>query len=227
MILFIFLQDNISNSNENKIKKLESENKDLQDELNNEKLKYNNLLSQNSQLQKENTNLKNKIKSFEKINNDLVNENNQLKQQIIKSNNQLISLTNNLQNSNILSNNQYNINDYSFVKLIKDKEDIINDLNEKLKRFPFILEKNEKLMSVIFSSMNQKINYSIVCKNTDNIHNLEGILYKEYPNLFERQNYFYLCKGKLINKFQTLESNQIKNGDTIILSSNDDTGIFN
>ena len=67
MILFIFLQDNISNSNENKIKKLESENKDLQDELNNEKLKYNNLLSQNSQLQKENTNLKNKIKSFEKL----------------------------------------------------------------------------------------------------------------------------------------------------------------
>ena len=206
---------------------MESDNKDLQDELNNERLKNNNLLSQNSQLQKENTNLKNKIKSFEKINNDLVNENNQLKQQIIKSNNQLISLTNNLQNSNILSNNQYNINDYSFVKLIKDKEDIINDLNEKLKRFPFILEKNEKLMSVIFSSMNQKINYSIVCKNTDNIHYLEGILYKEYPNLFERQNYFYLCKGKLINKFQTLESNQIKNGDTIILSSNDDTGIFN
>ena len=206
---------------------MESDNKDLQDELNNERLKNNNLLSQNSQLQKENTNLKNKIKSFEKINDDLVNENNQLKQQIIKSNNQLISLTNNLQNSNILSNNQYNINDYSFVKLIKDKEDIINDLNEKLKRFPFILEKNEKLMSVIFSSMNQKINYSIVCKNTDNIHNLEGILYKEYPNLFERQNYFYLCKGKLLNKFQTLESNQIKNGDTIILSSNDDTGIFN
>ena len=206
---------------------MESDNKDLQDLLNNERLKNNNLLSQNSQLQKENTNLKNKIKSFEKINNDLVNENNQLKQQIIISNNQLISLTNKLQNSNILSNNQYNTNDYSFIKLIKDKEDIINDLNEKLKRFPFILEKNEKLMSVIFSSMNQKINYSIVCKNTDNIHNLEGILYKEYPNLFERQNYFYLCKGKLINKFQTLESNQIKNGDTIILSSNDETGIFN
>ena len=206
---------------------MEPDKKYLQDELNKEKLKYNNLLSKNNQLQKENTNLKNKIKSFEKINNDLVNENNQLKQQIIKSNNQLISLTNNLQNSNILSNNQYNTNDYSFVKLIKDKEDIINDLNEKLKRFPFILEKNEKLMSIIFSSMNQKINYSIVCKNTDNIHNLEGILYKEYPNLFERQNYFYLCKGKLINKFQTLESNQIKNGDTIILSSNDETGIFN
>ena len=206
---------------------MEPDNKYLQDELNKEKLKYNNLLSKNNQLQKENTNLKNKIKSFEKINNDLVNENNQLKQQIIKSNNQLISLTNNLQNSNILSNNQYNTNDYSFIKLIKDKEDKINDLNEKLKRFPFILEKNEKLMSIIFSSMNQKINYSIACKNTDNIHNLEGILYKEYPNLFERQNYFYLCKGKLINKFQTLESNQIKNGDTIILSSNDETGIFN
>ena len=46
---------------------MESDNKDLQDELNNERLKNNNLLSQNSQLQKENTNLKNKIKSFEKL----------------------------------------------------------------------------------------------------------------------------------------------------------------
>ena len=110
----------------------------------------------------------------------------------------------------------------SFIKLIKNKEDIINDLNEKLKRFPFILEKNEKLMSLIFSSVNQQINYSIVCKNTDSIYKLEGELYKEYPDLFERQNYIFLCKGNLINKYQTFESNHIKNGDTIILNSNDD-----
>ena len=110
----------------------------------------------------------------------------------------------------------------SFIKLIKNKEDIINDLNEKIKRFPFILEKNEKLMSLIFSSVNQQINYSIVCKNTDTINKLEADLYKEYPDLFERQNYMFLCKGKLISKYQTFESNHIKNGDTIILNSNDD-----
>ena len=76
-------------------------------------------------------------------------------------------------------------------------------------------------MSLIFSSVNQQINYSIVCKNTDSIYKLEGELYKEYPDLFERQNYFFLCKGKVINKYQTFESNHIKNGDTIILNSND------
>ena len=188
---------------------MESDIKDLQAELNSEKNKYNNLLRQNDQLQKENTNLKNKISEFEIAINSLV------------------SLTKTLQNSNILSNNQNNSNDYSLIKLIKDKEDIINDLNEKLKRFPFILEKNEKLMSIIFSSMNQKINYSVVCKNTDNINRLEEILYKEYPDLFERQNYFYLCKGKLINRYQTFESNHINNGDTIILNSNEDSGLFN
>ena len=194
MILFIILQGNISNSNENKIKKLELDIKDLQVELNSEKNKYNNLLKQNSQLQKENTNLRNKISEFENTINILSNENNQLKQRVIQSNDQIISLTKNLQNSSILSNNQNNSNDYSLIKMIKDKEDIINDLNEKLKRFPFILEKNEKLISIIFSSMNQKINYSIVCKNTDNIHKLEEILYKEYPDFFERPNYFYYAK---------------------------------
>ena len=143
----------------------------------------------------------------------------------IQSQNQKINSLNYLKNLNSSSNNQNNSNEY-FVKSIREKENIINDLKEKLKRFPFILEKNEKLMSVIFSSVNQKINYSIVCKNTDNIHKLEEELYKEYPSLFERHNYFFLSKGKVLGKYQTLESNHIKNGDTIILNSNEDSGLF-
>ena len=143
----------------------------------------------------------------------------------IQSQNQKINSLNYLKNLNSSSNNQDNSNEY-FVKSIREKENIINDLKEKLKRFPFILEKNEKLMSVIFSSVNQKINYSIVCKNTDNIHKLEEELYKEYPSLFERHNYFFLSKGKVLGKYQTLESNHIKNGDTIILNSNEDSGLF-
>ena len=201
---------------------MESDIKDLQAELNNEKNKYNNLLRQNSQLQKENTTLKNKINEYEITVNSLSNENNKLKQRVIELNDQIESLIKNMQNSNVLLNNQNNSNDFSLIKMIKDKEDIINDLNEKLKRFPFILEKNEKLMSIIFSSTNQKINYSVVCKNTDNINRLEEILYKEYPDLFERQNYIYLCKGKVITRYQTFEINHINNGDTIILNSNED-----
>ena len=130
-----------------------------------------------------------------------------------------------IDNTNNISNSKFNSND-SIIKLIKDKEDIINDLNEKLKRFPFILEKNEKLMSIIFSSVDQKINYSVVCKNTDNIHKIEEELYKEYPNLLENKYYIFLCKGKIINRYQTFESNHIKNGDTIIMNSNEDSGLF-
>ena len=94
------------------------------------------------------------------------------------------------------------------------------DLQEKLNRFPFILKKNEKLMSIIFSSVGQNIHYSIVCKNTDDLNKLERELYREYPQFSETDNYF-MCKGKVINKFHTFESNHIKNGDVILVNKRD------
>ena len=93
------------------------------------------------------------------------------------------------------------------------------DLNEKLKRYPCILEENEKLISIIFTSVDQKIHYSLVCKNTDTINKLEAELYKEYPEFSEADNYF-MCKGNILNKFKTFEINKIKNGDVIILNQN-------
>ena len=198
---------------EEKIKRLESNLKD-------EKNKCNILLNKIELLENENSQLKNKINLYNKqqnIKNDLLNDIKQLKNQTIQSHNHFLNSLNNLENTINISNGNINSND-SFLKLNKDKENIINDLNEKLKRFPFILEKNEKLISVIFSSFDEKINYSVICKNTDNIHKIEDELYKEYPNLFENQNIIFLYKGKIINRYQTLESNHIKNGDTIILN---------
>ena len=107
-----------------------------------------------------------------------------------------------------------------FINLINEKENIIKDLKEKIQRYPFVLEKNEKIMSIIFSSVNQKVNYPMVCKNTDTIHKLEEKLYEEYPNLSESENYF-LCKGKVLDKFQSFEKNNIKDGDIILLNQND------
>ena len=106
-------------------------------------------------------------------------------------------------------------------KKIDKLNEKIEDLTEKLKRFPFILEENEKIMSVIFTSTDQKLHYSMVCKNTDTIHDLEKDLYKEFPDYSDVENIF-LCKGKLINKFQSFECNKIKNGDIIILNVRDD-----
>ncbi len=79
---------------------------------------------------------------------------------------------------NNISNIQNNSYD-KLINLINEKENIIKDLKEKIQRYPFVLEKNEKIMSIIFSSVNQKVNYSMVCKNTDTIHKLEEKLYEE------------------------------------------------
>ena len=93
----------------------------------------------------------------------------------------------------------------------------IEELTEKINRYPFILEKNEKMLSIVFISISQNVNYSMICKNTDSIHKLEEELYKEYPNLAEGDNYF-LCKGTVVNKFKKFEELNIKNGDAILIN---------
>ena len=123
-----------------------------------------------------------------------------------------------------MNNIQNNSND-KLINLLSQKEEQIKELKEKIKRYPFVLEKNERLMAIIFYSVDQKVHYPMICKNTDTIHKLEEKLYEEYPKLSERENYF-LCKGGLINKFQSFEKMKIKNGDIIVLNQNDSSQIF-
>ena len=106
-------------------------------------------------------------------------------------------------------------------KKIESLNEIIDDLNAKLKRYPFILERGEKIMSIVFTSVNQKINYSMICKNTDTINKLESELYKEYPKLAET-NYYFICNGTKVNKFKKFEELKIKSGDIIILNEIED-----
>ena len=194
---------NIKNSNESKDKKtqeLEANVSILNKQLSEAKKKI-------SDLSKENSELKQIIDELNLSKNNQQKENSELKQKI--------------KELNLKINNQTNPNNPNIHIKINELYEKIEDLQEKLKRFPFILEKNEKLMSIIFSSVDQKIHYSIVCKNTDNINKLEGELYREYPQFSETDNYF-MCKGKLLNKFHTFESNNIKNGDVIIVNQRDD-----
>ena len=143
-------------------------------------------------------------------NNSLYDENSKLKKKIKELNLKIKNL-----NIQINPNNNNN----NSIKVIELYEKIV-DLQEKLNRFPFILEKNEKLISIIFSSVSQNIHYSIICKNTDAINKLERELYREYPQFSQTDNYF-MCKGKVINKFHTFESNHINNGDVILVNQRD------
>ena len=185
--------------------KLSSSNMNNNNQKNDEDEKIKNL--------EENINILNEQLSKEKNKNNILSqENSQLKNKIAELNFKI-----NNQNNQKNPNNQIKMNEL-YEKIL--------DLQEKLKRFPFILEKNEKLMSIIFSSVDQKIHYSIVCKNTDKINKLEEELYKKYPQFSETDNYF-MCKGKILNKFHTFEKNNIKNGDIIIVNHSESKKLLN
>ena len=85
---------------------------------------------------------------------------------------------------------------------------------------------NEKLISIIFESSDQTMRYSMICKNTNTLSDLEKKLYKKFPNFVDSDNMF-LCKGTMVNRNKSLESYKIKNGDIIVVSKRDDEDIKN
>ena len=105
----------------------------------------------------------------------------------------------------------------SLIETIIEKDKEIKELKLKLSRLPFVLEEGEKLMSIIFISSDQKLHFSVICKNTDKFHKIEGQLYESFPEYSENDNFFIL-NGKKINRYKTLEENGIKNNDIIILN---------
>ena len=92
-----------------------------------------------------------------------------------------------------------------------------NELKELKLKISVELSKEDKLISVIFISFDQKIHYSMICKSNDLFSRLENELYKEYKSYKETENYF-LVNGKRINRYNTLEQNGIKNSDIISLN---------
>ena len=100
--------------------------------------------------------------------------------------------------------------------LIKQLYQKIDELKDELSRYPSELSKGEKLISVIFTSSDKMILYSVICKNTEQFIKLEEKLYNNYPEYSESYNIF-MVKGKKINKLKTLDENKIKDSDNIIL----------
>ena len=182
----------------------------LNNEINKSKqltIEINNLKKQNNNLTTENDNLKNQINDGKRTIDNLLEENKKLKEKIEGLKIQLQQ-----------KNNQSSENDSNEITQLYKQ---IYNLNETLKRYPVILEKNEKLISIIFASSDQTMHYSMICKNTDTLSYLEPKLYKEYPDFLDSDNMF-LCKGTVINKYKTFESYKIKNGDILVLNKRDD-----
>ena len=197
----------IKNENKNDISK-DNEIERLKRELKEEKEKNKNLENIINELRTKNKNdtqkLKNEIKSYVEKIEKLSMENNNLKDK--------------MKRQGVQNNTDEIVRLYKKIEGLNEK---IDDLNAKLKRYPFILEEGEKIMSIIFTSVDQKINYSMICKNTDTIHKLEEQLYKEYPKLGGAE-YYFICNGAKVKKFKTLEELKIKSGDVIVLNEVED-----
>ena len=197
-------------TNKKEISKDNNEIDTLRKQLNEERNK-------NKILEDENKALKNRINNLTQDYDNKI-KNYIMKIEALNKSIQKLSLENNDLQSKINSqNNINNSNDSEIVKLYKR----IDELTEKIKRYPFVLEKDEEMLSVVFMSGSQKFTYSMICKNTDTIHALESQLYTRFPELSETENYF-LCKGTIANKFKKFKELKIKNGDIIIINQKED-----
>ncbi len=93
----------------------------------------------------------------------------------------------------------------------KTKLNIINDIKLNI---PLQIKSEEKMMSIIFISIDQNIHYSIICKNTDIFANIEKIFYDKYPEYKNIRNEFFV-NGNKVDRFKNIDDNKIKNSDII------------
>ena len=151
--------------------------------------------------------LKEKIKQLEK-------ENNELKKNKIKYENEIrnIKIKINELNDKIYYNNK------EIIELNKK----LNQNNEEIKKFKsgeIFKQKGEKKIPLIFRSMDQFLDYTIFCDNTDNFSKVEQLLYEKFPE-YKTNKIIFLCNGKAINRYKTIEENGLKHNSVILLSYN-------
>ena len=117
---------------------------------------------------------------------------------------------------NNLQNQLNNINNKikSYQNIINQKEQELNKLKLELQN---INSQNRqyidinKIMSVNFISMDQKIHFSVPCIDTNTFAEVEEKLYKQFPEYRETNNSF-LANGQQVLRFKTIRQNNIENG---------------
>ena len=206
-----------SNDNKNKeIRKMHS----FEEENKNYKIQIEQFDIENKILKEQIKNLNIKNKENDKRIKDLENTLKAKEKELAKKIEQISSLNLKIQQLECTLND--NINKDKIIELMEKLELKEKEIKEIKARYPLELSKGEKLMSVIFQSLDQKFTRSFICKNTDLFTKLESLLYKEYPEYSENEgeNYF-LVNGRKIYRYKSLEENGIHNSDIIILNKID------
>ena len=188
----------ISENNEEnqKIQKLEEENKKLKEDLNNiNQNEINKLKIEIEKLKKENEKLKDDLLKANKIISGFQNQ---------KNNNNEIKI---LKEENINLKNQINIKNNEIINLkMKNQNNIIIEPKYKI----------DEILVITFVSQDSNINEGMKCLPNEVFAEVEERLYKKYDNLRNTNNMF-TANAKPILRFKKLNENGIKDGDKIQL----------
>ena len=118
-------------------------------------------------------------------------------------------------NKRILNNKNEDLEE-----ILKNKKNEFNQLKYKFKNYKQegVLNPNEKLMSIIFISVEIGLEYSVICKNTDLLSEvIENKLRKEKDGLDHCNDYFITTKENILDLNKSIEENRVNEGDIIYL----------
>ena len=172
------------------------------------------------ELNKEITNLKQQLQDEINKNNDLniqIQELKNLYQQELNQNSLLVQTNKKLNDELSTIKKEKEENQKSYSEKIIALYEKIDEFKEKLARYPVELLKGEKLISVIFSSTEEAIYHSVICKNTEKFSRLVEELYNYYPE-YSKSKYYFNSNGKEVDMLKSLKDNNIHNSDIIILN---------
>ena len=150
-------------------------------------------------------------KNISKLTDDLKYNKDLLNQKMKEINDLKIQLQNKEKTIELLNNQISN----KIIELNNMKNKISNNNNDDLIN---VINPGEKILSAQFISSDQKLIYSIPCKNTTTFVRVEEKLYEEYPEYKETENHF-IHNGTAIKRFKTIGENNIKSGKPIILNT--------
>ena len=111
-------------------------------------------------------------------------------------------------------------------KILQEKENELKKYIEENKQLRLqttktkdilFMKPGERVISINFLSNDQTIsNYSLPCKTTDLFIYVEEKLNEDFPELKDKP-YFMVNRSNIIKRFRTIDENNIKNNDVIII----------
>ena len=146
------------------------------------------------------------------INNTLTllhNEKNKLMEELNIEKDKVKKLTNEL---NFEKQKNIHINNTLNSKII-EIQNLKNKLDESIEN----CKPGEKIFSLLFLSTDHKVRYPISCKNTYIFVKLEEELYNAYPE-YKEVSTFFTVGGAVIKRFKSIQENNIKNHNEILLN---------